>query len=457
MKTFMDGTPGGVVLLKYSHAAIAHASYLLVDQRTGIAAVVDPYGDVDAYLADAWKLGATIHHIFLTRIHAYPASYPELREKAGANVYAGAWTRPHPDTLPVKEGDVLEFGRIRLRILETPGHRLEGIVLLLFDPAETRPRPYAAFTGKTVLLGDVGRPSPAPGDGFGVRELAAMLHDSLAQKILTLPAETRLFPAHPESGLPDTVAAQKELNPGFQPMTKKAFVRRVTLDMAEAEDPPAEAPKPSSLSEILRGARAGAALVDERDPAEFAAGHLAGSVNLPSAARFEPWAERLIGKNRPALIVGRPGREGAMAARLSRAGIAVAGFLEGGLAAADGARLRRERPLPLEALRSRVEQGASLLLLDSRAWDRTPEGPPLRGYPAPLERLKEELFCFPRASEVVVCDDSPYRASAAASVLRAEGFPRVSEVAGGLALWGGHPPLNPGWLPEPSAGNGNGS
>lgn len=455
MNTFIDGTPGGVVLLKYPHGAIAHASYLLIDQRTGVAAVVDPYGDVDVYLEDAWKLGATIQYVFLTRIHDYPSSHLELSEKAGANVYAGAWARPHPGTLPVKEGDVLEFGRVRLRIMETPGHRLEALVLLIYDPAESRPQPYAAFTGKTVLLGDVGRPSPAPGDGFGVKELAEMLHDSLTRKILALPPEARLLPAHPESSMPDTVAAQKDLNPGFQPMSKKSFVRRLTLDMGEIEDLPAASPRPSSLAEILRGRREGALLVDERDPVDFAAGHMAGSVNLPSAARFEPWAERLIEKGRPVLLLSRPGREGAMAARLSRAGIPVAGFLEGGLAAAGGTRLRRERALPLEALRSRMDQGASLLLLDGRAWDRAPEGPPLRGYPVPLERLREELPCFPRASEVVVCDDSPYRASAAASVLRAEGFPSVSEVAGGLALWGGRPPLNPGWLPERSAGNGS--
>ena len=137
MKNKIPGTPEGVILLKYEHPVVAHASYLLVDERTRTALAVDPYGDADRYLRDAWGFQSTIKHVFLTQAHDdLPLAHLELRDRACATVYAGAWSPSHPHYMPVKDGDALEFGAVRLRILETPGHHLESIVLLVSDPRE---------------------------------------------------------------------------------------------------------------------------------------------------------------------------------------------------------------------------------------------------------------------------------------------------------------------------------
>lgn len=438
--------PPGVILLKYDHPAVAHASYLLIDLRTKTAAAVDPYGDVDRYLQDAWSHHATIRHVFLTQAHDdLSPPHLELRDRACATVYAGAWNRSNPYFMPVKDGDALEFGAIRLGILETPGHRLESIVLLASDPRADRPKPYAAFTGETLLFGDIGRPAPRPEDGYDLHEMASMLHESLTRKLLTLPDDTRLLPSH--TGVPDrvdapadTIGAQKRGNPGLRPMSRAAFSRRVTLDMAEDVGLPPDdgAPRAWALAEVLRWQRDGATLVDDRDPIDFAAAHLEGSVNVPAEAAFEPWADRVLDAGRPLVLVSRPGREGATAARLERAGFRAAGFLSEGMRACEGRedRIVRVRRLSFDAVEPRLESGAPVLLLDTRSLSRTPEGPSLRAYPAPLERLREELPYLPRGFEIVVCDDSPYRSSAAASFLRARGFERVTDVAGGLALWG---------------------
>jgi hydroxyacylglutathione hydrolase len=443
----IQGIPEGVVLLKYEHRAVAHASYLLIELSTRTATAVDPYGDAERFLQDAWGYRAEVKHVFLTGAYEdLPLAHLDLRARACATVYAGAWNRSHPHLMPVKDGDALEFGAVRLRVLETPGHRLESIVLLASDPREDRPAPFAAFTGKTLLFGDIGRPATRPEDGYDLQEMASMLFDSLTRKILPLPDPTLLLPSHTaeldrHETPPDTIGAEKRGNPGFRPMSRASFTRRVSMDMAGdvVDLPGGKTPRPLSLSEILAGQAGGAILVDDRDPIDFAAGHLAGSVNVSAESAFEPWADRVLDPDRPLLLVSRPGREGATAARLERTGFRTSGFLWEGMRACEGIEegLLRVRRLSFGDVAPRLEGGAPVLLLDTRSLGRAPEGPAVRAYPVPLERLREELGCLPRGFEIVVCDDSPYRSSAAASLLRLHGFGRVTEVAGGLALWGG--------------------
>ena len=441
----IPGMPAGVLLLRYDHQAVAHASYLLIDFRTRTAAAFDPYGDVELYLRDAWAYQATIQHVFLTQAHD-DLSLPhlELRDRSCATIYAGAWNRSNPYVMPVKDGDVLEFGAVRLRILETPGHRLESIVVVASDPRAGRPTPFAAFTGETLLMGDIGRPAPRPEDGYNLHEMASMLYDSLTRKLLPLPDETLLLPSHTadlerDEARLNTMGAQRRGNPGFRPMSRASFTRRVSLDMTgEPGVPDAEAPPPWPLADVLRARREGAILVDDRDPIDFAAAHLKGSVNIPAEAAFEAWADRVLEPDRPLVLVSGSGREGATAARLRREGFRAVGCLGEGLRACEGReeRIAGVRRLAFAAVALRLESGAPFLLLDTRSLSRTPEGPSLRAYPAPLERLREELPYLPRGFDIVVCDDSPYRSSAAASFLRARGFERVTDVAGGLALWG---------------------
>jgi rhodanese-related sulfurtransferase/glyoxylase-like metal-dependent hydrolase (beta-lactamase superfamily II) len=440
--------PGGVSLLKYPKSGLLPVPYLLADQESGTAAMIDPNHDVELYLEDAWRLGTRIKHVFLTQLPAgVPSSLLELRERASATVYAGAWGRPEFEFMPLKDGDALEFGRVRLRIAETPGHRLEAIVLLLYDCHSGDPNPYAAFTGETVMVGDVGRPDPQPADGFDTTELASMLHGSLRLKILSLPDTARIFPSR-ESSIDlfiepsHTIGAQRGFNPGFQLMSRDEFVRRVCAGML-AEPASTEADgdqmRAASVGEILRAQRAGAQIVDMRDPEQFAAGQLAGSLNLPAMAAFEDWAGAVVDRERPIVLVAPPGRETHAASRLSAAGFGqVASYLrngERGLEEQPGL-IRRQRRISFAAMGARLIAGAPSFLLDTRAPGRGCLGPRVLGYTVPLEHLRSELGSLPRGPEIIVCDDTPYRSSAAASLLRSEGFPNVTDVAGGLALWG---------------------
>jgi glyoxylase-like metal-dependent hydrolase (beta-lactamase superfamily II)/rhodanese-related sulfurtransferase len=452
MKHVINGLPAGVILLRYEDRILGHASYLLADLESATAVVVDPQRNVDPYLEDAGCLGARIKHVLLTQVFTeFSSGALELRERACAMLYRGAWAPSDLLFMPLKDGDTFEFGRTRLRILETPGHRLESIVILVADLRSQDVLPYAALTGETVASGDVGRPEPGFEDGYGIHELAEMLYGSLRSKVLHLPRETRLFSSLGGGETVDrdggTLEEEERLNPGLQDTSCEEFVRRMTCGMT---DPPPAGPEsvPSlrgmPLEELLELHHSGVQVVDDRDPARFAAGHLKGSINLPFAAGFEPWAGVLLERRRPVVLITPPGREQRMAERLAMIGFgSMAGYLEGGMEALEGHGdlVTRRRRLSFAALAPRVFlEKEPTLLLDTRAHRRERLGPTFGACPLPLEDLPREMDALPRTPEIIVCDDSPYRSSAAASLLGAAGFDRVTEVAGGLALWGRYRP-----------------
>jgi hydroxyacylglutathione hydrolase len=443
----IEGLPEGVRLLKYSYPAVAHTSYLLVDAESGTAAVVDPYRDVDDYLEDAYRLEAKIKHVFLTKLHDdFQAGHIQLRDRTLSTIYVGAWAPASSPFMLLKEGDAFEFGRVRLRILETPGHRLESLVILLFDARSSDPNPIAALTGETILCGDIGRPEPQDDDGYDARDLALMLHTSLREKFDALPERLRLFPSHTArteliGPSPETMKAQRMGNPGLRRMGCDEFVRRVTLGMAVRNGPPPREVRlrASTIDEVIRAQREGAQVVDDRNPADYSAACLAGSVNLPAASAFESFAFRVIDRERPIVLVSAPGREKITAARLVDAGFPhVAAYLDGGMQSLEDRPklLRVHRRLSYAALGSRILTGGPTLILDTRGERPNVEGPRVAVFPLALEELREELDSLPRHPEIVVVDDTPYRSSAAASFLRSRGFASVTDVAGGLALWG---------------------
>lgn len=438
--------PEGVVLFRYSPLGAGRSSYLLIDVQSQTAAAIDPLGEADPYLEEAWTLGAKIKHVFLTSLRDDLEPHAlELRDRACATVYAGAWARRNAPFMLLKDGDTFEFGRVRIRILETPGHRLESIVLVLSDLRTEARSPYAALTGEAVLIGDIGRPDVQPCDGFGPGDLAGMLFVSMRAKIHPLPDSARIFPAL-ESDVelpaerPETIGAQRLYNPGFQKMPREEFVRRISAGMAEERSTRCTRgarPDALTLEEVLGAQRQGAQVVDDRDPIDFASGHLAGSINIPDSAAFEEWVAGVVDPTRPILLVVETGREKSFASRLLHAGLARAsGFLD------LGHRVLRESPGSIRrSLRRSIEllkrpPGENRLILDTRPFRDDPLGPQVRGVNIPLGLLRAKVEDLPRDFEILVCDDSPCRSSAAASFLRSCGFPNISEIGGGLALWG---------------------
>src|SRR5437763_2937643 len=233
-----------MILKQYYLGCLAHASYLIGDEASSTAIVVDPQRDIEQYLADAAKSGLGIRHVFLTHFHAdFVAGHLELRDRCGATIHLGSRAEAEYAFVPMKDGDTLEFPGLRLQVLETPGHTIESISILVFDLKKDPAKPYAVLTGDTLFIGDVGRPDLRASLGWTAHDLGSQLYDSLHNRILPLPDETLVYPAHGAGSLcgkqlsSDTVPSlgdQRRLNYALQPMTKDEFIRLVTADQPDA-------------------------------------------------------------------------------------------------------------------------------------------------------------------------------------------------------------------------------
>src|SRR4029078_3962441 len=186
-----------VILRQFYLSCLAHASYLIGDEASGAAAVVDQQRDIDQYVSFAAEHGLRIEHVFLTHFHAdFVAGHLELRDRTGARIYLGAAARAEYAFTPVRDGDVIEFGRVQLRPLETPGHTAESISIVVYDLDRSGPEPQAVLTGDTLFVGDVGRPDLRVALGWSASDLGGLLYESLRNKLLTLPDSAAVYPAH---------------------------------------------------------------------------------------------------------------------------------------------------------------------------------------------------------------------------------------------------------------------
>ncbi len=223
---------------------LAHASYLIGDEETGTAAVVDPQRDIERYLGFAEEHKLQIKHVILTHLHAdFVAGHLELRDRVGATIYLGAKAQAEYRFTPLSDWSVVEFGRVRLKALETPGHTPESISILVYDLNRSASEPHAVLTGDTLFVGDVGRPDLRAALGWSAADLGALLFDSLQTKLLPLPDASLVYPAHGAGSLcgkaisketVSTIGEQRRLNYALQPMSKQAFIELVTADQPEA-------------------------------------------------------------------------------------------------------------------------------------------------------------------------------------------------------------------------------
>ena len=233
-----------MIFTQYYLGCLSQASYLIGDESTGSAVVVDPRRDVDEYLADAAARGLRIEHVILTHFHAdFVAGHLELRDRVGARIHLGARAQADYDFSPLRDGDVLELGQVRLKALETPGHTPEAISILLYDLSVSDREPHAVLTGDTLFIGDVGRPDLMASVGLSASELAGMLYDSIHQKLLALPDSTLVYPGHGAGSAcgkhlsqerVSTIGVQRQHNHALQPMSKSRFVETITADLPAA-------------------------------------------------------------------------------------------------------------------------------------------------------------------------------------------------------------------------------
>jgi len=455
-----------MILEQFYLNCLAHASYLIGDEQAHVAAVVDPQRDIERYIAFADERGLRITHVFLTHLHAdFLAGHLELRDRIGATICLGAAAKAEYQFLALRDGDALDFGRVRIEALETPGHTRESVSLLVFDLDRSETQPHAVLTGDTLFVGDVGRPDLHGTRGWSADALGGMLYDSLRTKLMTLPDDSLVYPAHGAGSLCgkalgketfSTIGEQRRSNYALQPMSEAAFIELVTADQPDApayfnydaalnakEHPTldqslAEGLKALTLEQVLDLRDAGAQILDTRDPGEFAAAHLVGSQIIGLGGQYATWAGTILSRQRPIVIVSETGREMESALRLGRIGFDnVVGYLKDGLRSLEshpaltGSTDRLSPTVAAERLASQEPPQ----LVDVRT-PREYEAKHIDGsLGIPLNHLAERLSELPANRPLIVYCAGGYRSSIAASLVRQHGFEQVSELAGGVAAW----------------------
>jgi hydroxyacylglutathione hydrolase len=455
-----------MILKQFYLDCLAQASYLIGDEQTATAAVVDPRRDIQVYLDEAERHGLQIRHVFLTHFHAdFVAGHLELRDRTGATIYLGASAKAEYPFTPLGDGSVIEFGRIRLQVLETPGHTAESISILVYDLDRDTTRPNAVLTGDTLFVGDVGRPDLRASLGWSATELGDRLYHSLWSKLLPLPDETLVYPGHGAGSLcgkslgttnVSTIGQERQSNYALQSMSRDEFVALVTADQPDAppyftydavlnskvhqtlESSLQRVMTPLSLAQVLDLQKSGAVVLDVRDPVDFARGHLVGSVNIGLGGQYASWAGTVLDRERPLVMIAPPGREEEAATRLGRIGFdQVAGYLDSGMQALEDRAdlLAATDRISAADLAEELASSAPPLVLDVRKPKEWADAHIEGSVNVPLNHLQERVGELPRDRRMVVHCATGYRSSIAVSLLARQGFDRLGELTGGITAW----------------------
>lgn len=435
---------------------LAHASYYIGSGEDAV--IVDPQRDVSQYLAEAEANNQKIKYIIETHLHAdFVSGHLELAKKTGARIVFGAKANAEVEHSAVKDGDVLEIGDVKLKILETPGHTPEGISIVVESAGET----LKVLTGDTLFIGDVGRPDLVGSKGFTAEQMAGFLYDSLREKLLKLPDEAEVYPAHGAGSLCGknmsketwaTLGNQRQFNYALQPMSKEDFVKMMTENLPEM---PAYFSKSvsknlsgaSSLEEIAE-ARAMSPqefknfqglILDVRSADEFGAGHIPNSLNIGLGGQFASWAGTLIEMETPIVVVSESDEKIPEAVmRLARVGIeTVEGFLKGGIEAWKNAGFETAtiEQIPVEEMNRRLAESGDLQFIDVRREGEYINGHAPKAVNLTLSDLHKLIGRLDKDTPTYIICQGGYRSSAATSLLKQAGFNEIYNVSGGTGAW----------------------
>jgi hydroxyacylglutathione hydrolase len=450
-----------VLIQQFFLGCLAHASYVVASE--GVAAVIDPQRDVDIYLDFAREKNLRIEHIIETHLHAdFVSGHHELAERTGARIYLGAdahATFPHT---AIKDGDTLQFGNARIDFLHTPGHTIEGICAVLTDLASPA-APRAVFTGDTLFVGDVGRPDLSA--DHTPQQLAGLLYQSLHEKLLKLPDDTEIFPAHGAGSLcgrqmsaerSSTIGKQRRTNYALLARSEDEFIhlltdslpprpeyfgRDVELNRTGASSINELAPPvPLRAREVLRLQSEGAVVLDTRPAMEFAVAHVPGSVHIALSGQYASWAARILGLDRRIILVGEDAdqlRESQL--RLARVGIEhVDAYLNGGITGwiQSGYELDYIPQISVHELAELQEKEKDhLAILDVREPGEVETGAFENSIRIPLGQLSDRTSELDPSKLVVVHCKGGYRSSIATSILRRAGLQEIADLTGGYDAW----------------------
>ncbi|MEP1125359.1 MAG: MBL fold metallo-hydrolase [Ilumatobacter sp.] len=452
-----------MIFTQYYLDCLSQASYLIGDETSGRAVVVDPRRDIDEYVRDAADAGLTIELVVETHFHAdFLSGHLELAEATGAAIAYSSVAETEFESRKLADGERIELGEITLEIRHTPGHTPESLCIVVWEHADDV-EPHAVLTGDTLFIGDVGRPDLLSSIGVTRGELADQLYDSLHQQLLTLPDSTRVYPAHGagsscgknlSTDTWSTIGEQRRTNYALLAADKQAFFDLVTEGQPPApsyfiydavlnrRDRPLldenERPTTLDLDTFDLLVADGAMIVDGRDPEDFARGHLAASINVGLGGRYAEFAGSVIPSDVDIVLVVDDGFEKEARNRLARIGFdRVVGYLEFPTVVMADHPDRVERASRLSAIDfgERRNDIDGLQLVDIRNPGEVEHGTIPGAISIPVGQLPNRLDELDATAPTVVYCAGGYRSSVAASVLRHAGFDDVSDILGGYGAW----------------------
>ncbi|MGI8670333.1 MAG: rhodanese-like domain-containing protein [Aridibacter sp.] len=431
---------------------LSHASYYLGSEDEAV--IIDPQRDVQQYLDEAEANGQKIKYIIETHSHAdFVSGHIELSEKTGAEIIYGEKAQTEFPTHKVKDGDELNIGKIKLKFLETSGHTPEGITILA-EIKENADKPIKMFTGDTLFIGDVGRPDLIGSKGFTAEEMAGFLYESLHNKILKLPDETEIYPAHGAGSLCgkslsketwSTLGEQRKFNYALQPMEKEKFVEMMTKELQEV---PAYFPKSAAknlegsvaLEDLPKPKEFGAEeikefegiVLDVRERVEFGEGHIPNAINIGLGGQFASWAGTLVEVGTPIVIAADTQEQVDEAVmRLARVGFeTVKGFI---LMEDFTAEKNTVEQISVSEVKEKLSD--KIQFVDVRRTAEHAGGHAPQTTNLPLNNLAKETDKLdPDKPTYVICQ-SGYRSSIGTSILENAGIRKIYNVTGGTKAW----------------------
>ncbi len=439
---------------------LAQGAYYI--ESNGEAAIIDPLRESEPYILKAEKEGAKIKYIFETHFHAdFVSGHVDLAAKTGATIVYGPNAKTEYDIHEATDGELFQIGKIKIKVLHTPGHTMESTTYLLIDEAG---KEHAIFSGDTLFIGDVGRPDLAQKGTLTQDDLAGYLYDSLRTKIMTLPDEVIVYPAHGAGSAcgknmsketTDLLGNQKKTNYALRAdMTKEEFIKEVTDGLLPppqyfAQNVAMNKSGAKGMDEILEKGNVpldvetfeavanheGALVLDTRSPGEFAADHVPNSIFIGIDGSFAPWVGALIPDlEQPIVFIAPEGREEEIVTRLSRVGYDnTLGYLSGGIAAwkAAGKDTEQVITIPAHQFAGAYKEGG-LNVMDVRKPSEFEAEHVEDAMNLPLDFISENMDQVDKKKQYHIHCAGGYRSMIAASILKSRGFDNIVDVAGGF-------------------------
>lgn len=430
---------------------LAEAAYYIESGHE--AAIIDPLRETEPYIELAKKRGSKIKYVFETHFHAdFVSGHIDLAKKVNAPIVYGPGADTEYEIYNAKDGEDFNLGKVKIRVLHTPGHTPESSCFLLIDEDDNK---HAIFTGDTLFVGDVGRPDLLDGV-LSSETLAGMMYDSLTKKIKTLPDDVIVYPAHgPGSACgknigketSSTIGEQKKFNYALKDMSRDEFIEKITdgimpppqyffedarinkTGYEPIEDVIREGTRPLTVVEVRKLVNEGAVILDTRQADDFEQGFIPGSVNIGLNGQFAVWVGTLIDINQKMVLVTDPGTEEETVLRLARVGYEnVVGYLDGPLSSYGS--LSTIRSIKATEVNTEIDKGA--VVLDVRKhgeWNISHiKGAmflPLTEFPGNLRNLNKNK------TYIVHCGGG-YRSMVAISIMKNHGFDNLFNVHGGF-------------------------